>query len=132
MEIDQDDFKTLNARGSRGYSEAAERLCRDYQMQILRVVRRTLPRRMRVRFDSGDFVNDVWLSFFAHPPTDGRFEDSRDFVAYLARMARNKVGEVRRRTVSERPTSDGKRPWKPRPRQPRSGHYLRPTPPRAR
>jgi RNA polymerase sigma factor (sigma-70 family) len=102
MVIEVNAFKTLMRGALAGDAEAAERLCRDYQLPILRVVRRTLLRRLRVRYDSDDFVNDVWLSFFAHPPKDGRFEDPEAFIAYLTRMGRNKVGEVRRKGATQR------------------------------
>jgi RNA polymerase sigma factor (sigma-70 family) len=102
MEIEKEDFKTLIRGVLAGDAAAAERLCRDYQTAILRVIRRNLLRRMRARFDSGDFVNDVWASFFANPPRDARFEDPDALIAYLARMARNKVGEAQRRAASRK------------------------------
>jgi RNA polymerase sigma-70 factor (ECF subfamily) len=83
-----------------GSREAADRLCRDYQPAIRRVVRRRLPQRLRTRYDSLDFVNDVWLSFFANPPADARFEDPDELTHYLAKIARNKINEVRRRSRS--------------------------------
>ncbi|HEY1376502.1 MAG TPA: sigma-70 family RNA polymerase sigma factor [Gemmataceae bacterium] len=97
MTTDTDDFRTLMRDFLAGRQDAAERLCRDYQSAILRVVRRTLLPQLRPRYDSLDFVNDVWVSFFADPPRHAHFDTPQEFTAYLARMARNKIGEVRRK-----------------------------------
>jgi RNA polymerase sigma factor (sigma-70 family) len=96
MSVDADDFKTLMRGVLDGSSEAADRLCRDYESAIRRVVRRRLPTRLRGRYDSLDFVNDVWLSFFTNPPADARFEDPEALTGYLAGIARNKINEARR------------------------------------
>ncbi len=100
MTADADDFRTLMRRMLDGCPEAADRLCREYQAAILRVVRRTLPQPLRTRYDSFDFVNDVWASFYADPPRHAQFETPQELTAYLARMARNKIGEVRRQARS--------------------------------
>jgi RNA polymerase sigma-70 factor (ECF subfamily) len=96
MSLDTENFRTLMQRVLAGDPAAAERLCRDYQSHILRVVRRRLTPRLRSRFDSLDYVQDVWSSFFAQPPRDHDFEDPAALVAYLERMAQFKVGEVHR------------------------------------
>jgi RNA polymerase sigma-70 factor (ECF subfamily) len=96
MPTDKDEFRTLIRGVLAGDAEAGERLCRDYEAPILRVVRRTLLPHFRSRYDSLDFVNDVWASFFANPPQEARLEDPQALIGYLARMARNKIGEVRR------------------------------------
>jgi RNA polymerase sigma factor (sigma-70 family) len=100
MSIATDDFKTLFRRMLQGSPEAADRLCRDYQSAIQRVVRRRLPPRLRSRYDSLDFVNDVWASFFANLPDSGLFDKPKDFVGYLARIAQHKVWEVQRQTAT--------------------------------
>jgi RNA polymerase sigma factor (sigma-70 family) len=100
MPTNTDDFRTLLRATLDGDSEAAARLCRDYEEPILRVVRRRLMPRLRSRYDSFDFVNDVWVSFFANPPRDARLSDPKSLVAYLTRMASNKIGEVRRSTAA--------------------------------
>jgi DNA-directed RNA polymerase specialized sigma24 family protein len=89
MNSDTDDFRTLMRGVLDGNPEAAERLCRDYQKSILRMVRHRLPDRLRTRFDSLDFVNDVWASFFADLPRHTRLDDPDSFAAYLIAMARN-------------------------------------------
>jgi RNA polymerase sigma factor (sigma-70 family) len=100
MPNNTDDFRTLVRATLAGDSEAAARLCRDYEEPILRVVRRKLMPQLRSRYDSFDFVNDVWASFFANPPRDARLSDPKSLIAYLTRMASNKIGEVRRNTTA--------------------------------
>ena len=102
MATHTDEFRILIRGVLAGDAEASERLCRDYEKPILRVVRLTLIRRLRSRFDSLDFVNDVWASFFANPPREGQFENPESLIAYLVRMARNKTGEKRRNAREEK------------------------------
>ncbi len=67
------------------------------------MVRRQLPRLLRSRFDSLDFLQSVWGSFFRRmrsAPTE--FEDSRHLVAFLARAAKNKVIDEYRRAGSRK------------------------------
>ena len=66
-------------------------------------MRRQLPRLLRSRFDSLDFLQSVWGSFFRRvrtAPTE--FEDSRHLVAFLARAAKNKVIDEYRRAASRK------------------------------
>src|SRR6185503_6903092 len=63
-----------------------------------RVVRRSLSQEMRSKFDSIDFVQTVWASFFGHSSVTGTFERPEELIAYLTTLARNKViDEFRRR-----------------------------------
>jgi RNA polymerase sigma-70 factor (ECF subfamily) len=81
---------------------ARELLCR-FEAEVRLVVRRQLPRLLRSRFDSLDFLQSVWGSFFRRmrtSPTD--FEDSRHLVAFLARAAKNKVIDEYRRAASRK------------------------------
>lgn len=91
------EFRVLMDAVIAGCPVAAERLCRDYQKHVLRVVRRRLMRRQRVQFDSLDIVQDVWASFFTRLPVGRRFDNPNAFIVYLCRMAANKVGEAARR-----------------------------------
>src|SRR3954453_12188666 len=94
-----DDFRTLLDGVLAGRPEAADRFCHLYQSHILRVVRRRLMKQMRLRYDSADFVQDVWASFFAEPPKDHKFHSAHDLIAYLERMTQFKVGQrVRQHT----------------------------------
>jgi RNA polymerase sigma factor (sigma-70 family) len=93
-----EDFHTLIESVRTGSQEAAWRLIDLYGSHIQRVVRRTLDRRLRSQFDSLDFVQLVWASFFSEPTEIQSFETSDELVRYLAVVARNKViDEARRR-----------------------------------
>jgi RNA polymerase sigma factor (sigma-70 family) len=86
-----------------GDEEAARELLTRYEAEVRLVVRRQLPRLLRSRFDSLDFLQSVWGSFFQRVrtgPTD--FEDSRHLVAFLARAAKNKVIDEYRRAASRK------------------------------
>ena len=88
-----------------GDEEAARELLGRYEAEVRLVVRRQLPRLMRSRFDSLDFLQSVWGSFFrrvrgGRGPAD--FEDSRHLVAFLARAAKNKVIDEYRRAGSQK------------------------------
>jgi RNA polymerase sigma factor (sigma-70 family) len=96
MSTGADDFEALMRGVLDGSREAAERLCREYEAAVRRAVRTRLPSRLRARYDSVDFVNDVWASFFAHPPCDARLDDPKALIGYLTQMARHKLGEARR------------------------------------
>ena len=74
-------------------------LVERYGAHILRIVRRKLNRTLRVKFDSGDFVQAVWASFFALPLQRYQFDRSEALVAFLANLARNKVVEVVRQRL---------------------------------
>jgi len=110
------DFLRRIQEGDEG---AARELLQRYEPEVRLVVRRQLPRLLRSRFDSLDFLQSVWGSFFRRmrdAPTD--FEDSRHLVAFLARAAKNKVIDEYRRAASlkndmhrEEPLwGDGRRP----------------------
>lgn len=91
------------ARIQAGDEEAARELLQRYEGEVRLVVRRQLPRLLRSRFDSLDFLQSVWGSFFQRmrtAPTD--FDDSRHLVAFLARAAKNKVIDEYRRAASQK------------------------------
>ena len=67
------------------------------------VVRRQLPRLLRSRFDSLDFLQSVWASFFRRLRSDPeKFEDPRYLVAFLAQVAKHKVIDEYRRAASRK------------------------------
>jgi RNA polymerase sigma-70 factor (ECF subfamily) len=86
-----------------GDEGAARELLNRFEAEVRLVVRRQLPRLLRSRFDSLDFLQSVWGSFFRRmrsSPTT--FEDSRHLVAFLARAAKNKVIDEYRRAASRK------------------------------
>ena len=94
----ESDFRTLLTGIRAGSEEAAWRFIELYGPHIHRVVRRLLDRRLRSQFDSVDFVQAVWASFFREPDQIRSFETAPELAGYLAAAARNKViDEARRR-----------------------------------
>jgi RNA polymerase sigma-70 factor (ECF subfamily) len=91
MADNQCKFHDLMDQVLAGSETAARDLVRLYGPAVLRAVRRRLHSRLRSKFDSDDFVQDVWASFFAAPPEQNAFERPEDLAAWLARLARNKV-----------------------------------------
>jgi RNA polymerase sigma factor (sigma-70 family) len=86
-----------------GDDGAARELLQRFEAEVRLVVLRQLPRLLRSRFDSLDFLQSVWGSFFRRmrtAPTE--FEDSRHLVAFLARAAKNKVIDEYRRAGSRK------------------------------
>ncbi len=86
-----------------GDESAARELLTRFEAEVRLVVRRQLPKLLRSRFDSLDFLQSVWGSFFRRmrsSPTE--FEDSRHLVAFLARAAKNKVIDEYRRAASRK------------------------------
>lgn len=86
-----------------GSEEAAWELVERYGERVQRAVRRSLNRQLRSKFDSLDFVQLVWYSFFRAKSQLDRFDQPEELAAFLVTMARNKVGmEVRRRLLTEK------------------------------
>jgi RNA polymerase sigma-70 factor (ECF subfamily) len=79
-----------------GDQEAVQQLLSVYGRHIFRAVRRHMHRRLRPQFDSMDFVQDVWFSFFTGGPDKRTFENAEQLIGLLAAMARNKVVDATR------------------------------------
>lgn len=108
-----------------GDQEAARDLLLRYEQEVRLVVRRQLPRLLRSRFDSLDFLQSVWGSFFRRVRDGGaEFEDSRHLVAFLVRAAKNKVIDEYRKAASQKQNMHREEPlWtdRDRPRELESG-----------
>ena len=85
------EFATLVAQVREGSQEAAREMVEHYSPQILRVVRRSLCREIRNKFDSQDFVQAVWASLFTHREQLQEIETPAQLAALLGTMARNKA-----------------------------------------
>lgn len=86
-----------------GDEDAARELLTKYESQVRMVVRRQLPRLLRSRFDSLDFLQSVWGSFFQRIRAGtAEFEDPRHLIVFLAKTARNKVIDKHRRAASRK------------------------------
>src|SRR6516165_874698 len=97
-----------------GDESAARELLARYEAQVRLVVRRQLPKLLRSRFDSLDFLQSVWASFFRrlHAGPE-RFEDPRFLVGFLTRVARNKVIDQYRRAASRKQDMHREEPLSP-------------------
>jgi RNA polymerase sigma factor (sigma-70 family) len=94
------EFVALLHQVKSGSSEAAWELIKRYGPHVQRVVRRSMSRRLRSQFDSVDFVQAVWASFFQDPAQIHSFETPAGVIGYLAAMARNKVIDEQRRRMN--------------------------------
>ncbi len=65
-------FRALFQQVLDGSEDAARRLHEEYGPYIAMAVRRKLPAQLRAKYDSLDFVQDVWLSFFRRPIASSR------------------------------------------------------------
>ncbi len=100
---DEEDIAGFLARIQAGDGAAARELLTRYEAEVRLVMRRQLPRLLRSRFDSLDFLQSVWGSFFRRVQSGpAEFEDSRHLVAFLARAAKNKVIDEYRRAASRK------------------------------
>lgn len=82
---------------------AVEELVERYGNHILRVVRKHLNQRMRIRFDSDDFMQAVWATLFVKPTAFQHIEDEGQLIAFLTQIAFHKVIDARRaNTQSQR------------------------------
>jgi RNA polymerase sigma factor (sigma-70 family) len=93
------DFAALMERARTGSPEAAREVFDKYSPHIARVVRRWLHQRLRPVYDSDDFLQAVWASFFAVRPEDYLFDSPDSLIAFLSQVAYNKVVEVFRTRV---------------------------------
>lgn len=98
----EDAVVELLQRIQAGSDEAADELVRRYGAWMRQVVASRIPKPLRRHFDSADFTQNAWASVFAMRHDFHRFRSSREFLAYVARLARNKVGiEARKRLASQ-------------------------------
>ena len=97
------DFESFINRVSDGEEEAAWELVETYGPYVLRSVRRMLHADIRSKFDSTDFVQAVWASFFSGRCDYRRLHRPEELIAFLTTMARNKlITEWRRRTRTKK------------------------------
>ncbi|MCP4172012.1 MAG: sigma-70 family RNA polymerase sigma factor [Fuerstiella sp.] len=90
-------FRALLKRVAAGDAAATETLISEYGRHILRAVRRRMNQGVRDQFDSQDFEQAVWASFFGHLSVVERFDSENHLAAFLIRMASNKVIDAGRR-----------------------------------
>jgi RNA polymerase sigma factor (sigma-70 family) len=100
---DTESFKQLiqDARG--GSRKAIEQLISSFSPYVLNAIRRRLHKKLRKKFDSTDFAQSVWKSFFVGGARENEFQSAEALIEFLMAMARNKtIDEVRRRLMTQR------------------------------
>jgi RNA polymerase sigma factor (sigma-70 family) len=92
------EFEQLMRRVRSGCPRAAQEVFDLYSEHVRRVIRRRLHQRLRSQYDSVDFNQSVWASFFQISPEQYTFATPDDLIAFLSRLALNKViDETRKR-----------------------------------
>ena len=95
----EQEFKELLAAIAEGSEEAARKFLDQYGGYVIAVIRRRLHEKLRSKFDSQDFLQDVWASFIREPPGPEVFADTKGLLRYLAKLARGKVHATSRKRL---------------------------------
>lgn len=101
MQKAHSEFRGLLARAQCDDLAVVE-LLEEYGPQVCRSVRHQMSRLMRSRFDTHDFAQAVWASFFANRELITRFQSPAELVAFLSRVAQNKVIDEFRRHFTQK------------------------------
>jgi RNA polymerase sigma-70 factor (ECF subfamily) len=92
------DIPDLIARAEGGDNTAVRDFLGQFEHEVRIMVRGRLPKKLRGQFDSMDFVQSVWQSFFTDLRKNPReFDNIRHLRGFLAGVARNKVYEEHRK-----------------------------------
>jgi RNA polymerase sigma factor (sigma-70 family) len=102
MADDEQMFYDLLRGIKEGSEEAARQFLARYGKYIRHVVRRHMIQKLRAKFDSEDFLQDVCVSFFSHPPGPEEFSDPAALLGFLSKIARNKVTDATRQRLAQR------------------------------
>jgi RNA polymerase sigma factor (sigma-70 family) len=98
-----EEFHALIQQVLSGSEVAAQEFFRDYEPYLLHAIRQRLSKRIRSKFDSLDFAQDVWASFFAETPERRSFNNAADLITFLTKVAQNKITDaVRQRMMTEK------------------------------
>jgi RNA polymerase sigma factor (sigma-70 family) len=93
-----DDFIDLMARAKAGDPAAIRVFLSRFEREVQMMVRARLPKKLRTRFDSMDFAQAVWQSFFSDlRDKSPDFANVQHLRAFLRGVVRNKVQEQHRR-----------------------------------
>ncbi len=92
------EFTELLKRAKAGDEDAIRDFLSRFEHEVQAMVRSRLPKRLRTQFDSADFMQLVWKSFFLDRREESpNFDDVENFRCFLFGMVRNKVREQSRR-----------------------------------
>lgn len=98
---DADSLIDLLLRAKEGSEEAASRLHECLGPNVVRAVRRKLPAKLRALFDSHDFAQAAWASFFRRLREVSTPTVPAELKAFVRSIAENKVvDEVRSQLVT--------------------------------
>jgi DNA-directed RNA polymerase specialized sigma24 family protein len=93
-----DNFIDLMRRAKSGDAAAIRVFLSQFEWEVQMMVRARLPKKLRTRFDSMDFAQAVWQSFFSDLQSKSPdFENVQHLRAFLKGMVWNKVQEQHRR-----------------------------------
>ena len=96
------DFLALLELARHGDDQATSAILGAFEAEVRVMVRARLPKALRRRFETMDFVQAVWQSVFAGRGRVAEFANTGHFRGYLAGVARNKVFEEFRRNTRTR------------------------------
>jgi RNA polymerase sigma factor (sigma-70 family) len=109
QEPSQSDLDVLFARARSGDEAAWRELFEACYPKVIRVVRRKLGRPMRSLYDSTDFASDVMTSLAANAK-ELDFDSFSSLIAFLVRVAEQKVIDGHRRVHTQKRNVDLERP----------------------
>jgi RNA polymerase sigma factor (sigma-70 family) len=93
------DFDQLLEQVRDGSEEAVHRLVHSYSPHLRRAIRRRLSSRIRSKFDSTDFEQSVWATFFKCREDLPQFETPQHLINFLAQIAEHKLIDEHRRRL---------------------------------
>ena len=93
-----DEFQELMRRLRAGSEDAAREIVARYGNAIRRAIRRRLNPLLRSKFDSADFTQRVWASFFP-TPSNLHATSPQELMDYLLAVARHDVDNENRRRL---------------------------------
>ena len=97
-----DSIDVLMQKIREGSEDAFAELIEKHGDHLFRVVRQRLDRVLRSKFDSADFVQDAWASFYRNRECLPEITNAAGLCNYLGTIARNKViDECRNRLMSQ-------------------------------
>ena len=107
------EFAVLMQRVGSGCPEAAREVVERYGQDIQRFIRRRLSPHLRSQFDSLDFMQDAWASFFHLPAERYSFQTPRELYFFLTRLARHKLIDIYRRRHAQKREGHDTEPIRP-------------------